>query len=276
MVWAESGRRYDESDLELAEELGRRAAVAIDNARLFRERSHVARTLQQSLLPPELPQVPGVELGANYHAAEEMEVGGDFYDVFDTGDGGWGVVMGDVCGRGADAAALTALARYTVRAAAMQDRRPSTILRTLNEAIVRQRPDYSFATVAYLRLRPDGDGVRVTVATGGHPLPLLLRRDGTVEEAGSPGTLLGVFEDPELTDVVVQMSPGDAILLYTDGVTESRGDGPIYGEERLKELLATCAGAGAQQIADRIEADVVAYQPNVPDDIAILALRVRD
>jgi sigma-B regulation protein RsbU (phosphoserine phosphatase) len=130
--------------------------------------------------------------------------------------------------------------------------------------------------VAFHLVCDSGDGVRVTVATGGHPLPLVLRTDGMVEEAGSPGTLLGVFEDPELTDVVVQLGPGDAILLYTDGVTESRGDGPIYGEERLKELLATCAGAGAQQIADRVEADVVAYQPNVPDDIAILAIRVRD
>lgn len=274
-VQAESGGRYGPPDLALAEDLARRAAQAVDNAQLYEERSYVARTLQQSLLPPQLPDIPGLDVSARYHAAGEgNEVGGDFYDVFDTGDGGWGVVIGDVCGRGADAAALTGLARYTLRAAAMRDRRPSRILATLNEAILLQRSDYSFCTVCYTRLMPNAEGARLTVATGGHPLPLVLRGDGRVEEAGSPGTLLGVFPDPELTDRVVELGPGDSIVFYTDGVTEAQSEGRMYGEDRLRAALSPAAGLDAGALARRIESDVLEFQPDAPDDIAILVLRI--
>ncbi|MBI4260207.1 MAG: SpoIIE family protein phosphatase, partial [Actinobacteria bacterium] len=276
LVFAESGRRFGPTDLELAGALAARAAVAVENARLYEERSYVARTLQRSLLPPQLPEVPGFQLAARYHAAGEgNEVGGDFYDVFDTGDGGWGFIMGDVCGRGADAAALTGLARHTIRAAAMRDRRPSQILATLNEAIIQQRSDQSFCTVCYVRVHPGDDGgARLTVACGGHPLPLVLRRDGSVEETGTPGTLIGVFPDPEIADRPTDLDPGDVLVLYTDGVTESRGGRGIYGEDRLRAVLSSCVGLDAATVAERIEEDVLRHKPDASDDIAILVARL--
>jgi PAS domain S-box-containing protein len=276
LLAAESGRRYGEADLAFAEEVARRSALAIDNARLYQERSHVARTLQQSLLPPQLPDVPGLDLAARYIAAGEgVDVGGDFYDVFATADGDWGVVIGDVCGKGADAAALTALARYTIRAAVMRDRRPSRILSMLNEAIVTQRGDQSFVTVCYLRLRPHGEGARLTVSSGGHPLPMAIRRDGTVETVGKPGTLLGIFPDPDLSDEVVDLAPGDTVVLYTDGVTEEHEGANVFGEEGLRTLLQTCAGRSAEFVAERIEGAVAEFRPGPPlDDIALLVLRI--
>jgi PAS domain S-box-containing protein len=271
-----SGRRFDELDLELAEELARRCATAIDNARLFSERAYIARTLQQSLLPAELPEIPGIEAAARFRpTGEGNEVGGDFYDLFESGGRGWTVVMGDVCGKGPDAAAVTALARYTLRAAAMRERLPSRALRLLNEALLRQRDDRRFCTVAYAYLETHEDGARIGVASGGHPLPMLLRRDGRVEAVGEPGTLLGVLPDPNLEDRSLELGPGDALVFYTDGVIEGRGDDVLLDENGLADLLAGCAGAGADAIAARVEEAAVSSQNRSPrDDIAVLVLRV--
>ena len=201
LVTGRSGRRFDARDLELAEELARRCGTAMDNARLYRERAYIARTLQESLLPSELPDIPGIEAAARFRpTGEGNDMGGDFYDLFATGDKGWTVVVGDVCGKGPDAAAVTALARYTLRAAAMRDRLPSRGLHMLNEALLRQRSDRRFCTVAYAYLEPVDGHARVGFASGGHPLPLLLRRDGTVETVGAAGTLLGVVPDPTFVD----------------------------------------------------------------------------
>ncbi|HEX6584818.1 MAG TPA: SpoIIE family protein phosphatase [Thermoleophilaceae bacterium] len=274
-VSGDSGRRFDEQDVELALELARRCATAIDNARLYTERSYIARTLQESLLPIELPDIPGVEAAARFRpTGEGNEVGGDFYDMFETGNRGWAIVMGDVCGKGPDAAAVTALARYTLRAAAMRERLPSRSLTVLNEALLRQRNDRRFCTVAYAYIEKLERGARVGVACGGHPLPLLLRGDGSVEAVGEPGTLLGVVPDPDLEDRAVTLEPGDALVFYTDGVIESRGDSHI-DERRLAELVATCAGAGADAIAAKVEEAAVLSQGGHPrDDIAVLVLRV--
>jgi PAS domain S-box-containing protein len=271
-----SGRRFDEQDVELAQELARRCATAVDNARLYTERSYIARTLQESLLPVELPDIPGMEAAARFRpTGEGNEVGGDFYDMFETGDHGWTVVMGDVCGKGPDAAAVTALARYTLRAAAMRERLPSHSLAVLNEALLRQRDDRRFCTVAYAYIERLERGARVDVAAGGHPLPLLLRVDGSVEPVGVPGTLLGVVPDPDLEDHTVTLEPGDALIFYTDGVIESRGDANVLDERRLAELVATCAGGGADAIAARVEEAAVLSQGGRPrDDIAVLVLRV--
>ena len=277
-VSGNSGRRFDERDVELAQELGRRCATAVDNARLYTERSYIARTLQESLLPVELPDIPGVEAAARFRpTGEGNEVGGDFYDMFETGDRGWTVVMGDVCGKGPDAAAVTALARYTLRAAAMRERLPSRSLAVLNEALLRQRDDRRFCTVAYAYFEKLDRGARVGVACGGHPLPLLLRADGTVETVGVPGTLLGVVPDPNLHDRTVTLEPGDALVFYTDGVIEGRLDSAVLDERRLAELVATCAGAGADAIAARVEEAAVLSQGGRPrDDIAVLVLRVAE
>jgi len=276
-VSGNSGRRFDEQDVELAQELARRCATAIDNARLYTERSYIARTLQESLLPIELPDIPGMEAAARFRpTGEGNEVGGDFYDMFETGNRGWTVVMGDVCGKGPDAAAVTALARYTLRAAAMRERLPSRSLAVLNEALLRQRDDRRFCTVAYAYIEKLDRGARVGVASGGHPLPLLLRADGRVEEVGAPGTLLGVVPDPDLEDRAVTLEPGDALIFYTDGVIESRGDSHM-DDRRLAELITTCAGAGADAIAAKVEEAAVLSQGGRPrDDIAVLVLRVAE
>jgi PAS domain S-box-containing protein len=273
----ETRRHYDRADLSVAEELARRAAVAIDNARLYRERSYIARTLQESLLPPELPDVAGAEVAARFQpAGEAVEVGGDFYDVFDTSHG-WSVVMGDVCGKGADAAAVTALARYTLRTLGVQESSPAEVLRKLNEALLRQRADRRFCTVAYASLQVNGQGhADVCLATGGHPLPYVLRADGTVEAVGEPGTLLGVLPDVRLSDTAVRLQQGDVMVLYTDGVTEARGPQGMFGNDRLKAVLASCAGLDAKSVAARIESAALEIQEGNPrDDIAILAVRIR-
>ena len=271
-----SGRRFDQADLDLVKELGRRCATAIDNARLFSERAYIARTLQQSLLPAELPDIPGIEAAARFRpTGEGNEVGGDFYDLFETGGRGWTIVMGDVCGKGPDAAAVTALARYTLRAAAMRERLPSRSLRVLNEALLRQRDDRRFCTVAYAYLEMDGDGARIGFASGGHPLPILLHNDGRVEPIGEPGTLLGVVPDPNFEDRSLTLAPGDAVVFYTDGVIEARGGGGMLDERGLERVLAGCAGAGADAIAARVEEAALSAQEGPPrDDIAVLVLRV--
>jgi len=204
-------RRYDDDDLLLAENLAYRCALAVDNARLYRDRSEIARVLQRSLLPPHLPEIPGVELGAEYlPAGEANEVGGDFYDVINTVEDGWVCVIGDVQGKGAEAAAVTALARYTIRAVTMSNDLPSEILSGLNEAMLRQLPEDRFCTAACARLEPldDAPGVGIAVSRAGHPPPLLVRVDGTVEEISCPGRALGVFPDAELDDTHTRLMPG--------------------------------------------------------------------
>jgi serine phosphatase RsbU (regulator of sigma subunit)/PAS domain-containing protein len=271
-----SGRRYDEYDVEVAHELARRCATALDNNRLFSERSYIARTLQEGLLPLELAEVPGIEAAVRFrHSGDGGEVGGDFYDLFETGSRGWTVVIGDVCGKGPDAAAVTALARYTLRTAALRHRLPSRSLSILNEALLRQRSDRRFCTVAYAYLEKLDGGARVGFASGGHPLPLLLRADGKVEPVGAPGTLLGVVPDPDLEDRSLTLSRGDSLVFFTDGVIEPRGAGEALDEARLTELVAACAGREADAIAAEIEqAAVRSHQGTPRDDIAVLVLRV--
>jgi serine phosphatase RsbU (regulator of sigma subunit) len=272
---AESGRHFSASDLALAEELGVRCALALDNARLYQERSETARTLQSSLLPPGLPSIPGLELAARYRAAGEgNEVGGDFYDVF-AWDEAWAVVIGDVCGKGPDAAAITALARYTVRAVTLHEHTPSATLQTLNDAMLRQLSGDQFCTVALGRVRPEEGGrFRVTLSIGGHPAPLVLRASGEVEPLAQQGTLLGVVDHPRLEDSEHVLEVGDTLLLYTDGVTEARVRSWELGEEGLVSLLEGCKGQAAAEIVETIERAVVGVQAGEPrDDIALLALK---
>jgi serine phosphatase RsbU (regulator of sigma subunit) len=220
-------------------------SVAVENAQRYARERVIAQTLQGSLLPPSLPEIPGLELAARFNAAGDgIEVGGDFYDVFRAGEDEWCMVIGDVCGKGPEAAALTALTRYTIRAGALHERHPSRVLGLLNEAMLEQRHDGRFATVLYLRLIVGPGGrVRVVAASGGHPLPLLLRADGRVDAVGAGGTLLGVIENPVLPDAEVVLDPGDTLVLYTDGVIEVRSGGKeIFGAEELTSLLGTSKG----------------------------------
>lgn len=272
--------RYDEEDLLLAENLAYRCALAVDNARLYRDRSEIARILQRSLLPPHLPEPPGVEVGAEYlPVGEANEVGGDFYDLINIAEDGWVVVIGDARGKGAEAAAVTALVRYTIRAVTLKVDRPSEVLTALNEAMLQQLPEDRFCTVACVRLEPeDGSpGVGLDVSRAGHPPPLVVRSDGSVQEVGCSGRVLGVFPDAELQDTPLRLMPGEALVLYTDGVTEARSpDGEFFGEERLRALLRSCAGLEAGAFASRIKGVVLEFQEGYPrDDLAILVLRVR-
>jgi serine phosphatase RsbU (regulator of sigma subunit) len=276
-VSAESGRRFEAADVQLGEELARRAAVAIENSRLYTERTRIAHTLQVRLLPESLPQIPGVMLAARYRAAGELnEVGGDFYDVFPRSATDWALVVGDVSGKGAEAAAITALARYTLRAAAMEDAPPSHALRRLNDAMVKDGAS-QFATVvlAYISAAPDG-GLHVRLALGGHPPPLVLRADGELEAPGTFGVVLGMLDEAPVFDTELRLAPGDLMLLYTDGVTEAGPRDAPFGQRGLSNLVATIADRAPEQIVDAVEQAVVNAQSGEPrDDIALLALTVQ-
>ncbi len=273
----DSGRRLGPEELVVLEELGRRAAVAVDNARLHRQRSAIARTLQNSLLPPVLPEIAGVETAALYRAAGEgTDVGGDFYDLFTVADDEWIAVMGDVCGKGAEAAAVTALARYTIRTAAVRRRSPAAILRWLNDDMRRQDLDGRFCTIACVHLDTSRTVIRARVACGGHPPALLRREDGRVETVGAPGTLLGLVPDPQLTDEAAELGAGDALVLYTDGITEARAPERILGDAELLAALAAVPPGSAQRIVEQLAALAVGKEGTPPrDDIALLALRAR-
>jgi GAF domain-containing protein len=268
-----SQRRFNQSDLDVANELAYRAGLALDNGRLYQERDQIARTLQESLLPPELPTIPAIDVAAAYLPGEG-EVGGDFYDVFQTGSNTWAVVIGDVCGKGAEAAAVMAQARYTVRAAAMRERGPAGILRTVNEALVRAGGE-RFLTAAHLQLRLTGAEVRARVSVGGHPLPILVRADGSLREIGIGGTLLGVFHGPELYEDRERLEPGDSVVLFTDGVVDERasGGGPDRG---LRDVLRANAGRTAGEIVEAIRALVLERTAGgAKDDAAFVVVRVR-
>jgi PAS domain S-box-containing protein len=273
-VSSSPGRRFDRHDLSLAESLATRAALAADNARLFGEREYIARALQRSLLPPRLPEVPGIELSARYRPAGDAgDVGGDFYDVFPTADGRWGLAIGDVSGKGPDAAAVTALARHTMHVAAAYEQRPSRVLAALNDALLEDQPR-PLLTAAYARLSP-GLPTGVEIAAGGHPLPLIVRAAGGVESAGHPGTLLGFAAVPNLVDSEHALEPGDAMVLFTDGVIESRPIERALGPAGLAELLSQCSGWTAEAIAELIEQAVEEHsEGRQNDDVAVLVLRV--
>jgi serine phosphatase RsbU (regulator of sigma subunit) len=271
---AESGRLFEDADVQLAEELAARAGMAIDNARLYTERTRIAHTLQAKLLPERLPDIPDVLVAARYRAAGELnEVGGDFYDVFPRSPTEWALVVGDVSGKGAEAAAVTALARYTLRAAALDAIPPSGALRRLNTLMLDDDTS-QFATVALAYFSKAGPSeVDVRLSLAGHPAAAVVRRNGDVEMAGRFGMMVGLRADPVLHDVGVRIGAGDVLLLYTDGVTEAGPRGRPLGEQGIATVLRDLAGASPQAIVDAVEQAAVAAQPGEPrDDIALLAI----
>jgi PAS domain S-box-containing protein len=274
-VSAESSRHYGDVDVQLLVELGRRAGVALENAQLYTERSRIAHTLQARLLPSSLPSPPGLELAARYRAAGQYnEVGGDFYDAFERAPDEWVVVIGDVSGKGPEAAAMTALARYTIRSAALSGAAPCDVLRRLNDSLLYEE-ELQFITVAVAYLAPGlaGGSTAVRLALGGHPPPFILRADGIVEQVGEPGMLLGVHADPRLTEVQVALGPGDSLLLYTDGVTEAGPRGAPVAEAGLARLLASLRGSAPDELVSRIDAAARDADPSrARDDVALLAV----
>ncbi|QXC61511.1 SpoIIE family protein phosphatase [Aquihabitans sp. G128] len=278
LIITEPGRQYEPDHLTLVEELAGRAALALDNGRLFASRNRVARSLQAALLPPALPRIDGLGLAARYRVAEaDIEIGGDFYDVIEVGGGAWGVVVGDVCGRGPDAAALTGLMRHSVRTAVVREAAPSRVLAQTNDAVLDQIDDARFCTAAYLRLEPEGPGrpVRVVASSAGHPRPVVLRADGRAELVDCSGLLLGVVPSPSLVDVEVTLEPGDSVVLYTDGVTEARRGKELFGEKRLLAAIRSLAGQDAEGIAAGLDDAVSDYQDDANDDIAIVVVQAQ-
>ncbi len=319
------GHNFEADEIELLTDLVRRAAFAIDNARLFRQQVEVAGELQAGLLPPELPRIDGIELGSSYRAARAgLEVGGDFFDLVPNPDGGWTIIVGDVCGKGAEAANVTGVARAVLRLLAGQRNNLPDIMMDLNRAL--RDTSYPnpagqgrFCTLAAAELRPPDElgppsrptprgrpsppgrpgppGERgsagpggpsapsgrlptervVSICMAGHPLPVLVRADGTATFVAQPGTLLGVLDDEDATfpEVRVSLGAGDALVLYTDGVVEARRGRELFGDERLLETLRGCAGMSAQGIAERLRAAAERFAGGrLRDDVAVLAARI--
>ncbi len=271
LVTAESGRMLDEFDLQLAQQVAARAAVAIENSRLYGERSAVAHTLQRSLLPERLPRIPGYELATIYAPAlQSNEVGGDFYDAWAVGDG-WMIVIGDVTGKGVKAAALTALVRYTLRAASEYELSPARLLGHVDRALKKQRT-LSICTALCLRL----EGDRATLSVGGHPLPLHVSSGG-VKQIGIGGPLLGGFSEVHWDDHGFALEQGSTLVTYTDGVTDALGqDGSRYGFARLCATLERCAERGADPVVRSLALALDEFQAGEhADDTAVLALHRR-
>ena len=235
----------------------------------------LARTLQATFLPPAIVSPPGLDVGGAYRpAGDGSEVGGDFYDVFETGRGTWAVVLGDVCGKGLSAAVVTSLARYSVRSEALRTPYPSAVLAGLHEALVRYHPD-QFCTALFAALDRTAEGVRLIVSSGGHHLPLRRRADGRVDTIGVTGTILGMLDTPRLFDSTAILLPGDVVVLYTDGVTEARCDREFFDDERLLGAIARLEGTAAQAMADGLVAEVLDFQQgDARDDIAVVVIRV--
>jgi serine phosphatase RsbU (regulator of sigma subunit) len=268
---------FDEVARRTAKRLADRAALSLDNARLHEQQKHIASVLQHSLRPRSLPEIAGFESSSRFLAAgEAYEVGGDFYDVFRTGSGGWTAVIGDVCGKGPEAAALTSLARHSIRSASTPDRAPSDVLRALHDSITGERTGLRFCTAALARIQAPRNGrgsARVTIALGGHPPPLVLRKNGQVEQLGRPGTLLGALPAPHLADVDARLGVGDSLVLYTDGMldlSDRSSDDPAW----LSRQLERAAGGSADEVASKLAEAAIKRNGGEPrDDIAILVLR---
>jgi serine phosphatase RsbU (regulator of sigma subunit)/anti-sigma regulatory factor (Ser/Thr protein kinase) len=266
-------RRFDDDDLELALEIGRRAGVAVENARLYAERADIAHTLQVALVPDPVPLAPGWDVATLYRpAGQATEAGGDFYDMLRTDDG-WLVVMGDVAGKGAQAASLTALARYTLRTAAILTGDPGAALAALNAGLMR-RDDVAYCTAALVALveGEDGSGARARVFSAGHPLPVLVQQ-GAARPLGRSGPLLGALESADWPAEEVVLAPGDRLVLYTDGVTDARGADDRFGDARLLALLSSVNGAPPAELIRRVDGALRRFETGPQrDDTALLAV----
>jgi PAS domain S-box-containing protein len=270
LVSAESGRRFTDEDRQFAEHLAARAAVAVENARLYTQRSEIAATLQRSLLPTTLPRIDDWELATLYRPAEagaHVEVGGDFYDAFET-DGGWLVLIGDVTGKGVEAAAMTSLVRHGARFLGEDIHQPAQILARL-DATLRQQSALSICSALCLLL----DGDRVSFSSAGHPLPLLITDDG-IRDVGATGPVLGAFANGEWPTHSLVLAVDELLLLYTDGVTDTVGRDERFGEQRLRRTMAECGPLAPAAALARLETALSSFQVGVQaDDTAALALR---
>jgi PAS domain S-box-containing protein len=266
-----SGRRLDDDDLQLAEQLGRRAAVAVDNSRLHTTLRNVAETLQRALLPAPVPDIPGWEIATLYRPTEtelRVDVGGDFYELIEH-ERGWFVIVGDVTGKGVGAAAVTALMRHGARMAARSEPSPATILDRLDEVLA-QQPNRAMATAICLKL----DGAQVTISSAGHPPAIIVSTSGELTEAPRAQPMLGAFRVPPRHEETRAVAPGDLLFVYTDGVTDTRGRDDRFGIERVHRVLASQAGLSPAAAIDALAAELDAFADGpIDDDVAVVVLR---
>jgi GAF domain-containing protein len=272
LVSTSPAHRYGPEDLQLGQEIARRAGVRIENARLYEEQRHIATTLQRSLLPASLPVVPGVEVAVRYWAqGEGTEVGGDFYDVFGTSTDTWMLMVGDVCGKGPEAAAFVGAARHSARALATQGLGPVPLLEALNRSLIDLPAEGRFCTAVVAEIRPSERGIALAVAAAGHPAPIVVRRDGAIQHVDAKGALLGVFDEIHLTPSSLILEPGDSVFFFTDGVLE-RPSGDVGRTRDLSALLQGAERSSLDDVMARIEGEL--KPGTLLDDVALAALRV--
>ncbi|MFE9691355.1 PP2C family protein-serine/threonine phosphatase [Micromonospora sp. NPDC005806] len=271
---------FDQREVELAREFAARAGAALAAAELYGEQAHLARVLQNSLLPPDLPTVGGVTVAGGYRAAgDSLRIGGDFYDLFPTEQGGL-FALGDVCGKGVGAAVLTGRVRQSLQTLRLVEQRPLELIGLLNRALLdapgaARRAQFTTVLLGTLTREPDG-GLLVRVAGGGHPAPLVVRADGTVEQVKVGGMPVGALAAARFGEAETRLNPGDLLVAYTDGVTEARG-GPteleMFGEARLHQALASGTGLSPSELVARLLQMVDEWlDGQVHDDIAMLAV----
>jgi serine phosphatase RsbU (regulator of sigma subunit)/anti-sigma regulatory factor (Ser/Thr protein kinase)/PAS domain-containing protein len=270
-----AGEEFRTGALDTLDDLCRRASWALDNARLYQERCAISDALQRSLLPVSLPSVPGLDVGIAYEAAGEgIAVGGDFYDVFEIDSQRWGFVVGDVCGKGAEAAAVTGLARHSLRALAREHENVPTVLRRLNATILADGETTRFVTLVYGELVETPGGVAVTFAAAGHPLPTLVNSDGSARVVGRPQSLLGVFQAPVFHTDTLHIRRGQHLVCTTDGVTDRRIGHRTLGEPGLQAVLRQTATLPASAVATRLRQAVLDFGSEpLQDDFAVLVLQ---
>ena len=276
LVAEEGRRRYDDADVALAMEVARRAAVAVENAQLYERIRRTAQTLQRSLLPPEIPKLPFGEVAVAYQPLDIPErVGGDFYDVFDTLGGRWCLIIGDVAGKGVDAGALTAAARWALRTIMTRDASAAGAIQQLNDHLLRQDWGERFVSVLAAVAEPADNGVMVHYASGGHPPPVLRRADGTARSLNATGPLIGLFADaPPPRAYSIHMHPGDSLLLYTDGVTDTHHGADWFDLPALCQAVQSApAGATAHDLLAHLTS-TLARHGTQSDDRALLVFQV--
>jgi len=277
---AEGRPAFTPDDLDVLEDLAERAAIAVENALAHAERDAQAKALQRGLLPPRLPEVPGLDLAVAFRPVGQGDVGGDLYDVFlvEGGSGpAWMLVVADVCGKGAEAAAVTALLRWTIRTAAKAQPSPASVLAMCNEVLLDAELGERFATaaVALMTVDPDGTGAWVRLASGGHPLPVHRRLNGDAVPLGESGPLLGIFPDGEWPEAETRIGPGEALIAFTDGLLEARSPSGAFAPHLLEQVLRATVGSGAEVTAAAVLASVDALEQGVPrDDLAFLMAQV--
>jgi serine phosphatase RsbU (regulator of sigma subunit) len=264
-------RPIDAETLSTAGTIAQQAALAIDNARLYQQQKAFAETMQQSLLPRELPLVPGLEIGTVYESAAQVDVGGDVFDFMELPDDRLAVVLGDVTGHGIDATADMAMAKFVFRSLAREHPEPSDFLAHANEVVVGEIAVGKFITMVYLTVDREG---QVLCASAGHPEPRLVRPDGTVTGLVLGGLALGIIEGQQYDQVGAELSKGGSVVLYTDGVIESRRGRELFGTQRMDDLLSAHATKPAQVLADALLAACRDYAGgDLPDDCAIVVIR---